>query len=319
MAKKILITGATGFVGGHLIAHLLSLGKYEIFGTYRSEESLKTSLFQDKIKFVKADLSDKEQFKKILSDVKPDAVFHLAAQAAIQESIKNPLETLHNNIDSQLFLFEGIRELGMLNTKLMIVLSADVYGYVLPEDLPIDEDTPFRPGNPYAVSKIACDFLAYQYFRSYKLPIVRIRAFTHIGPGQKTGFVTSDFAKQIAEIEKQKQEPVIRVGNLDAKRDFTDVRDMVKAYALLLEEGEVGEVYNIGSGRSHKISEVLEFFLSKAKVAIKHETDSNKLRPSDIPDFVADYSKMHKLTGWKPEISFEKSLEDILNFWREQV
>jgi GDP-4-dehydro-6-deoxy-D-mannose reductase len=319
MNKKVLITGATGFVGGHLISHLLSLQKYEIYGTYRSDASLESSPLKDKIKFVKGDLSDREQFKKILSDVKPDYVFHLAAQAAIQESINNPLETLHNNIDSQLFLLEGLRELNMLDTKLMIVLSADVYGYVLPEDLPIDENTPFRPGNPYAVSKIACDFLAYQYFRSYKLPIVRVRTFTHIGPGQKTGFVTSDFAKQIAEIEKLKLEPVIRVGNLDAKRDFTDVRDIVKAYALLLEKGEAGEVYNIGSGKSHKISEVLEFFLSKAKVAIKSETDPNKLRPSDIPDFVADYSKMQKLTGWEPEITFEKSLEDILESWRKQV
>jgi GDP-4-dehydro-6-deoxy-D-mannose reductase len=317
--KKILITGATGFVGTHLVSYLLSLEKYEIYGTYRSEGSLENYPYKDRIKFVKADLADKEQFKSALSQVKPDAVFHLAAQAAISESIRHPLETLHNNIDSELFLFESLRELEMLNTKIMIVLSADVYGYVLPEDLPIDEATPFRPGNPYAVSKIACDFLAYQYFRSYKLPIVRLRSFTHIGPGQKTGFVTSDFAKQIAEIEKGKQEAVIRVGNLDAKRDFTDVRDIVRAYALLLEKGEPGDVYNIGSGMSRKISEVLEFFLSKAKVSIKSETDPDKLRPSDIPDFVADFSKLQKLTGWKPEISFEKSLEDILEFWRKQV
>lgn len=317
--KKILITGATGFAGGYLISHLLSLGGYEIYGTYRNEQSLEKFLLKDKIKLVKADLSDREQAKKVLLEVRPDAIFHLAAQAAIQESIKNPLETLHNNIDSELFLFEGLRELQMTNTKVMIVLSADVYGYVLPQDLPIDENVPFRPGNPYAVSKIACDYLAYQYWRSYKLPIVRLRPFTQIGPGQKTGFVTSDFAKQIAEIEKNKQEPVMKVGNLEAKRDFTDVRDMVRAYATLLEKGEPGEVYNIGSGKSHKIKEILDFFLSKSKVAIKSETDPDKLRPSDTPDFVADSSKMQKLTGWKTEISFEKSLEDILNYWREQI
>jgi len=317
--KKILITGATGFVGTHLISHLLTLRQYEIYGTYRSEQSLENFPLKDQIKFVKAELSDREQVKKILSEVKPDAVFHLAAQSAIAESIKNPLETLHNNIDSELFLFEGLRELEMLNTKIMIVLSADVYGYVLSEDLPIDEDTPFRPGNPYAVSKITCDFLAYQYWRSYQLPIVRLRSFTHVGPGQKTGFVTSDFAKQIAEIEKGKQEPIIKVGNLEAKRDFTDVRDIVKAYALLLEKGKAGEVYNIGSGQSHKIKDVLDFFLSKARVEIKSEIDPNKLRPSDTPDFVADYSRMQKLTGWKPEIPFETTLEDVLNYWRKQV
>jgi GDP-4-dehydro-6-deoxy-D-mannose reductase len=317
--KKVLITGASGFVGGYLAEHLLTLNKYDIYGTYRSEASKEASSVKDTITFLQVDLQDKEQLKKVLSEVKPDGIFHLAAQAAIGESIKNPLQTLHNNIDSELLLFESLRELQMIQTKVLIVLSADVYGYVQPEDLPIDEDTPFRPGNPYAVSKVACDFLAYQYGRSYKMPIVRVRPFTHIGPGQKTGFVTSDFAKQIAEIEKGSQEPIIRVGNLDAKRDFTDVRDVVRAYALLMEKGESGEVYNIGSGVSHKVEEILQYFMENAKVKITKETDPNKLRPSDIPDFVADYSKLQKLTGWKPEVPFEKSLKDILEYWRKTV
>lgn len=317
--KKILITGATGFVGVHLINYLFSLKKYELFGTYRSDRSFERFGYKDKIKLFKTDLLYNEQLKNTLREVKPDAIIHLAAQAAIPESIKHPLETLHNNIDSELLLFETIRELEMFNTKIIVVLSADVYGYISPEDLPIDENTQFRPGNPYAVSKAACDLLAYQYFKSNKLPIVRVRPFTHIGPGQKTGFVTSDFAKQVAEIEKGKMEPIIKVGNLDAKRDFTDVRDVVRAYALILENGEPGEVYNIGSGKSHKISEVLKFFLSKSTKNIKSETDPSRLRPSDIPDFVADSSKLHKLTGWKAEIPFEKSLEEILEFWRQEV
>jgi|SRR5579885_74641 len=317
--KRVLITGASGFVGGYLAQHLLQLGGYEIYGTYRNESSKDASAVKDKITFLQADLQDKEQLKKVLSDIKPEGIFHLAAQAAIGESIKNPLQTLHNNIDAELLLFEVLRDLQMTQTKVLIVLSADVYGYVQPEDLPIDENTPFRPGNPYAVSKVACDFLAYQYWRSYKLPIVRVRPFTHIGPGQKTGFVTSDFAKQIAEIEKGKQEPIIRVGNLDAKRDFTDVRDIVRAYALLMEKGETGDVYNIGSGVSHKIEEVLMYFVDHAKVKVSKETDPNKLRPSDIPDFVADYSKLNKLTGWKPEIPFATSLQEILEYWRKTV
>jgi GDP-4-dehydro-6-deoxy-D-mannose reductase len=317
--KKVLITGASGFAGGYLAQHLLDLGGYEIFGTYRSDSSKDASPVKDKITFLQADTQDKEQLKKVLSEVQPEGIFHLAAQAAIGESIKNPLQTLHNNIDSELLLFEALKELEMKNTRVLIVLSADVYGYVQPEDLPIDENTPFRPGNPYAVSKVACDFLAYQYWRSYKLPIIRVRPFTHMGPGQKTGFVTSDFAKQIAEIEKGKQEPVVKVGNLDAKRDFTDVRDIVRAYTMVMEKGEVGEVYNIGSGASHKIEEVLTFFMDHAKVQVTKETDPTRLRPSDIPDFIADYSKLHNLTGWKPEIPFETSLQDILEYWRSLI
>ncbi len=316
--KKVLITGASGFVGTYLAQHLLTLGDCEIYGTYHSEDSKNNSPVKDKIKFVQLDLTNRENLKQVLEDIKPDQIYHLAAQAAIGESIKNPLETLHNNIDSELFLFESLKELGLTETKTLIVLSADVYGYVKPEDLPIDEETPFRPGNPYAVSKVACDALAYQYGKSYKMPIIRVRPFTHIGPGQKTGFVTSDFAKQIAEIEKGLQEPIIKVGNLDPKRDFIDVRDVVKAYVLLMEKGEIGEVYNIGSGVSHQIKEILDFFISHAKMTIKVETDPTRIRPSDIPDLICDASKLKNLTGWSPEIPFEKSLGEILEWWRNQ-
>ncbi len=317
--KKILITGATGFVGEYLAEYLISLYTYEIYGTYRSESAKNVSSINGKINFVQVDLTDRDQVKKALVKIQPDGIFHLAAQAVIGESIARPLETLHTNIDGELLLFETLRELQMTNTRVMSVLSADVYGYVKPSDLPIDEDTPFRPGNPYAVSKVACDALAYQYFRSYKLPIIRVRPFTHIGSRQKPGFVTVDFAKQIAEIEKGQQASIMKVGNLDAKRDFTDVRDVVRAYALLMEKGEPGEVYNIGSGVSHEIKEVLDFFIAHANVQITSETDPARLRPSDIPDFVCDATKLYNLTGWKPEISFETSLQDILDYWRTQV
>lgn len=318
--KKVLITGATGFVGTHLIKYLFSNTESQIYGTYRSEESKNASPLQDKINFVRVDLQNYEQIKKVLADVQPEGIYHLAAQAEISESIKHPLATFHTNIDSQLLLFEALRELQMVNTRVLAVLSADVYGYVLPEELPITEDVSFRPANPYGVSKVACDVLAYQYWKSYTLPIVRVRPFTHIGPGQRTGFVTSDFAKQIAEIEKGKlPQAVIKVGNLDAKRDFTDVRDIVRAYVKLIEFGEAGEVYNVGSGVSHRIDDILSFFLTRANRPITKETDPEKLRPSDIPDFVADYSKLNRLTGWKPEIPFETSLQDILDYWRSVV
>lgn len=319
MKRKILITGASGFAGGHLAKYLLSLGTYDIYGTYRSESSLAASPVKNLIKFIRADLQKKEEIMKLLSDVKPDGIFHLAAQAAIGLSIQDPLGTMHDNIDGELLLFEALRELQMANVRTVAVLSADVYGYVLPGELPIKETTPFRPGNPYAVSKITCDYLAYQYWRSYKMPIIRARPFTHIGSGQKTGFVASDFARQIARIEKGQQDAVIKVGNLDAKRDFTDVRDIVRAYENLLDKGKPGGVYNIGSGISHKVSEILEYFLSHAKLPIAKEVDPDKIRPSDIPDFRADYSRLNSLTGWEPKIPFETSLQDVLDYWRSIV
>jgi GDP-4-dehydro-6-deoxy-D-mannose reductase len=320
MVKKILITGATGFVGIHLLNELINSQNVDLYGTYHSESSLENiNAGKDKVKLTKLDLQDSESVNNLIQKVKPDTVYHLAASTSAAASFKSPMDTILNNIASEINLLEAVKNNELIATKILIVSSAEVYGDVEKEYLPINEDTPLNPINPYAVSKAAGDLLAYQYYKSAKLPIVRVRPFTHIGPGQKTGFVTSDFAKQIAEIEKGQIDPVIKVGNLEAKRDFTDVRDVVKAYALLIDKGKDGEVYNVGSGKSHKISEVLEFFLSRARVKIKFETDPKKLRPSDIPDFIADFTKLNQLTGWKPEIPFEKSLEDILDYWRKQV
>jgi GDP-4-dehydro-6-deoxy-D-mannose reductase len=317
--KKVLITGASGFVGGFLIEHLLSLGDYEVIGTYNSEERLQKSPLKDKIKFIKADLSNKEETKKTLTDTKPEFIYHLAALASAGASFKDPFGTFHTNIDSELNLFESLRELEMKETRSLIFASAEEYGYVQPDDLPVDENTPLRPANPYAVSKIAQDYLAFQYNLSYKLPLIRVRPFNQIGPRQGTGYVASDFAKQIAEIEKGQKEPVIKVGNLDAKRDFTDVRDAVKAYHLILEKGIAGDVYNVGCGTSHKVQEILDSLLKLANVKISVEVDPNKLRPSDIPEIVADNTKVNKLTNWKPEIPFETTIKDILDYWRSIV
>lgn len=317
--KKILITGSSGFVGTYLAQHLLELGQSEIHGTYLSDDSLLKSPVKDKITFHKVDLQNKEQTESLIQSVMPDEVYHLAAMASVPVSFKDPIGTFHSNIDAELNLFESLRKAELLQTKVLVVGSAEEYGYVTAEDLPVDELTPLRPSSPYAVSKIAQDYLGLQYNISYKMPIFRVRPFNHVGPGQGAGFVVADFAKQIAEIEKGKIEPVIKVGNMDAKRDFTDVRDMVKVYPLILEKGTAGDVYNAGSGMSHKIQEIMDVLLSLTTAKITIEKDPSKLRPSDIPEIVADSTKLMQATGWKPTISFEQTLKDTLDYWREIV
>ncbi len=314
--KKVLITGASGFVGSHLTDHLLATSDYTIYGTYRSESPTGSG---DRLKFLKADLQNKSDVDVLLDEVKPDWIFHLAAQSNVPQSIKDPIHTFHANIDSQLNLFLSLKEKEMLQTKVLLVTSAEVYGFIRPEDLPVSENTPHRPANPYAVSKIAQDYLGFQYQLSYKLPIVRVRPFNHVGPRQAPTFVVSDFAKQIAEIEKSKREPIMRVGNLDAKRDFTDVRDMVRLYPMLLEKGEPGEVYNAGSGKSRSAQEILDGLLALSESKITVEQDPAKMRPSDVPDIFADTKKVKDAIGWEAEIPFEKTLKDTLDYWRNIV
>jgi GDP-4-dehydro-6-deoxy-D-mannose reductase len=201
----------------------------------------------------------------------------------------------------------------------VVVGSSEEYGAVQPEHLPIDEETPFRPMNPYAVSKVAQDMLGLQYYLSHKLDAVRTRPFNHIGPRQGLGFVVPDFASQIARIEAGRQEPVLRVGNLDAERDFTDVRDVVRAYHLLAVHGQSGQVYNIGSGKAHAVQEILDCFLAQSRVKITVAHDPERMRPSDIPKVVCDYGKLNACTGWEPAIPFEQSLVDVLNDWRGRI
>lgn len=317
--KKILVTGASGFVGTYLVEHLLALGDVEIHGTYLSDDSREKSPVKDKITFHKVDLQNKEQTESLIQIIMPDEVYHLAAMANVATSFKDPSGTLHSNIDAQLNVFESLRAQNLLSTKVLVVGSAEEYGYVRPEDLPISEKVALRPSTPYAVSKIAQDFLGLQYFITYKMPIFRVRPFNHIGAGQGVGFVAADFARQIAEIEKGKRENVIKVGNMDAKRDFTDVRDMVRLYPLLLEKAEAGDVYNAGSGKSHSIQELMDILISHATVEIKVEKDPSKFRPADVPELLADSTKVYQATGWKAEISFEQTLKDILDYWRKIV
>jgi GDP-4-dehydro-6-deoxy-D-mannose reductase len=212
-----------------------------------------------------------------------------------------------------------MRKSNLLNSKTLVVASAEVYGSVKKEDLPMNEETSLNPTNPYAVSKLAQDFLGRQYFLSYGLKAVRVRPFNHVGPGQAPIFVVSAFAQKIVEIEKGKRKPILPVGNLEARRDFTDVRDVVKAYSLLMEKGEFGEVYNIGSGVSYKISQILEMLLSFSSAKITINVDKSLFRPIDDPELVCDPLKINKLTGWKPEIPIEKTLKDTLDYWRNII
>ncbi|MGI8420368.1 MAG: GDP-mannose 4,6-dehydratase [Candidatus Levyibacteriota bacterium] len=318
--KKVLITGITGFVGQHLAHHLLSQNTYEIIGTYRSENSLDSlGELKDKIAFKNVDLNDTDAVGELILSQKPDAIFHLAAQASPAQSFKSPIQTLTNNIVSELSILEAIKSNNFKDTRVVIISTSEIYGMVTQADIPVDEETPLRPASPYAVSKIAQDYLSLQYHLSYKLDIVRLRPFNHIGPGQKVGYVVADFAKQVIEIEKDKKEPVLSVGNLNAKRDFTDVRDMVKAYTLALEKGKSGEAYNLGSGTSHKIADILDQLLAGSAKKIEVKVDPERFRPVDVPEIVCDTTKFKSLTGWEPEISFETTLKDTLDYWRKIV
>lgn len=316
--KKVLITGASGFAGGFLAEYLLSQNQFEIFGTYHSEKSLQQSPLKDRITFRQVDLMQTSQVETLINEIKPDHLYHLAAASPVAKSFEDPIQTMHTNIDSQINLLEAIKKAQLSDMKIMIISSAQVYGYVQLQDLPVDEQTSLRPANPYAISKIAQDYLGFQYALSHGLHIIRVRPFNHIGPRQSLGFVVSDFAKQIVDSERGEKEPVIQVGNLEAKRDFTDVRDMVRAYALLLEKGEKGEVYNIGSGKSVSAQLILEMLLSLSMVKITVLIDQERMRPSDTPEIICDHTKISSLTSWQPEIPLEQTLKDTLEYWRSQ-
>lgn len=314
--KKVLITGINGFVGKYLAEHLLSSNEYEIIGTSRSGDESVTS---DKIKIEKVDLLDAQSVAQVITNHRPDQIYHLAALTSPAESFGDPAKTLTNNTLAQLNVLEALKQNDLKHVRVMVVSTAEVYGIVEESDLPVDEDTKLRPFSPYAVSKITQDYLGLQYHLTYKLDVVRVRPFNHVGPGQRDIFVLPSFAKQIAAIEKNHQEPIIKVGNLNAKRDFTDVRDIVKAYVLLMEKGQSGDVYNLGSGTSYRIGDLLNALVSFSTAKVEIEVDQSRFRPLDVLDIYCDTKKVTELTGWKAEIKMEKTLQDILDYWRNIV
>ncbi|GAB4443201.1 MAG: GDP-mannose 4,6-dehydratase [Anaerolineae bacterium] len=316
---RAFVTGAGGFAGSHLVTYLATHTDLEVFGTvlrpiekyHEMRERLGVTLFR-------VDLRETLSVVNLLSMVQPDYIFHLAAYAAVGASWQIPWETIANNIRAQLNIFQALIAINA-RPRVLVVGSADEYGLVRPEDNPIDEETPLRPNSPYSVSKIAQDMLGLQYFYSHQIPVIRVRPFNHIGPGQREQFVAPDFALQIARIEAGQSAPVLRVGNLEARRDFTDVRDVVRAYYLALALGAPGAVYNIGTGVAHSIRELLDALCALSSADIDVQPDHERMRPSDVPLSVCDASRIRRDTGWEPEVSFARSLGDVLEEWRHRV
>lgn len=316
--KRALITGITGFAGSHLAEFLLDEG-LDVYGIlrWRSKDN-NIQLIRKDIKLEEADLLDAHSLYSTVEKIKPDYIFHLAAQSYVVSSWASPVNTLEVNVIGSANLFEAVRK-AKLEVPIQIACSSEEYGMVYPDEVPIKETNPLRPLSPYAVSKLAMDYLGYQYSKSYGLKIIRTRGFNHTGPRRGDVFAESTFARQIAEIEKKLREPVVYVGNLEAKRDYTDVRDMVKGYYLAVLKCKGGEVYNICSGKAWVIGDVLKYLLSMSKVKVTVKKDPKRMRPSDVQILLGDNSKFTKATGWRPQIPLEKTLEDLLNYWRAEI
>ncbi len=316
VALKALITGISGFVGSYLAEHLQALGWQvagTVFGPYKNIIDL-----CGKLELYPAELSRLDVMTFVLEQAQPDVIFHLAAQPLVSASLRDPWPTLETNIRMQLNVLEGVRQVNP-DCRVLVVGSGEEYGLVRTDELPVHEDCPLRPLNAYALSKVAQDLMGLQYFLTHKLHVIRVRPFNHIGPRQRPGFVAPDFASQIAAAEQGQRPPVMKVGNLDARRDFCDVRDVVRAYVLLITEGEPGQVYNVGSGESHSIQEVLNGMLALSRVPIEVRQDLERMRPADIPEIVCDASRLRERTGWQPTIPFEQSIQDILEYWRRET
>tara|TARA_B100000073_G_scaffold113496_1_gene91750 strand:- start:3906 stop:4865 length:960 start_codon:yes stop_codon:yes gene_type:complete len=317
---KVLITGITGNVGSHLADYILeNHSNAKVYGLLRWRSPLdNVENIKDEINLVLADLNDLNSMINALESIKPDIVFHLAAQSFVQFSFAAPAETLNTNVIGTSNLLEAIR-LTKIKPKIHICSSSEVYGQVKKNEVPITESNPFRPASPYAVSKVAEDMLGYQYYLSYDMHIVRTRMFTHTGPRRGDVFAESWFAKQIAMVEKKIIMNPIKVGNLDSIRTIMDVRDAVRAYWMMMEKSPAGEVYNIGGDTTVTVKEILNKLIEYSDKDIEYKTDPSLLRPSDVTLQIPNTDKFKKLTGWEPQIKYEDTLLDLLNYQREKI
>jgi GDP-4-dehydro-6-deoxy-D-mannose reductase len=346
---NVLIIGAAGFVGSYLIKHCKEVCGWNVSATKMAFESFS----YEGVDVYDLNILELSSITELLDKLRPDYIFHLAAQSSVASSWKNPGLTIDVNIKGSVNVLDAVRAVEAADRaalesaaagqtasgraaagqaasestdvkkpwhpRILLIGSGEEYGHILPEETPIRETNLLRPGNIYAATKACQNMLGSIYAQAYQMDIMMVRAFNHIGPNQAPLFVVADFCKQVADIEAGLQEPVIRVGNLSAKRDFTDVRDVVKAYALLVEKGSAGETYNVGSGHALAIEEILHHILSLSSVSIQVEVDEQKLRPVDVPIIEADTGKLEAQTGWQRSISLDQTLQETLDYWRAKV
>ena len=298
---RALVTGAEGFVGRHLVRHLTACGD-EVLTTDPSTGG--------------ADITDRAAVAAELASHRPEVVYHLAGWADVGASWDHPVESFRVNAEGTLNVLSGAADAGV--ARIVAVSSADVYGKAEPDEMPLTEESPLRPASPYAVSKVAADYLGLQAWLGHQLPVLRVRAFNHLGPGQSPNFVASALASRIARAEREGGD-ALTVGNLSARRDYTDVRDVVRAYRLLAERGEPGEAYNVCSGHDVAVQEIADALLAQATVSLHFETDPDLLRPVDTPVLRGSHAKLTAATGWTPEIPLERTLADLLDDWRRRL
>lgn len=317
---RILITGINGFVGAYLTRHILKKdNKCEITGVDVRTEGFYDKVRQGKerVEIVNIDLTKSDKVDEFISEQQPGQIYHLAAQASVSCSWENPIETFKNNVFSGVNLLESVKKYNK-KCRFLSVCTAEEYGIIKKTAAPISEEARIYPTNPYAISKAALDFFSITYYLGYKIPVFVSRSFNHTGPGQSDSFVCSDFARQIAQIEKGLKKPEICVGNLEVYRDFLDVRDVVDAYYSIMNRGRPGEAYNICSGKKIKIADLLKILISfSEKKNISVKVDKTKLRSVDNDIMYGDNSKLKEHTGWVPRHSIEEALKDTLEYWRE--
>ena len=311
---KALIIGGAGFVGNYLIEHCKRDWQWSVHVTKMPNETIANP----DVSIHDLDILEKKEITALLQMVRPDCIFHLAAQSSVAVSWKNPALTVDVNVKGSINVLDAIRELDY-SPRILLIGSGEEYGHILPGETPISERNTPRPGNIYAATKACQNMIGAIYAKAYQMPIMMVRAFNHIGPNQSPLFVVADFCRQVAEIEAEMRPPVIHVGNLAARRDFTDVRDVVRAYALLIQKGQPGETYNVGSSHAVSIEEVLTRILSLSARQIQVSVDSDRLRPVDIPIIEADITKLREVTNWTPAIPLQQTLEETLNYWRQTL
>lgn len=316
MPKTILVTGAGGFVGSHLVRALVAAGSSTVYGNvYGSGNALQELLPASQI--ISGDLTDPDFTQSLITRVKPQIIYHLAALSVVQDSIAKAGEVLTSNLRLQYNLLETVR-LNLPGARIVAICSANEYGLVKPEELPISEDVPLRPLNPYAVSKAAQDLLAYQYFLAHQLDVVRLRPFNHTGEGQTTDFIIPSLVRQFVEIAAGRLPPQIEVGNLESVRDFTDVLDMVQAYILAADQAKGGEVYNIGSGVGYSVRQIIELLTQISGTEVKVIQKTARVRVADVPVLLANSTKFNAATGWKPTHPLDATLTRVYNYMKEQ-